>query len=112
EQLTDAFVVGYFPFYMLAVAAVFRLRRREPELARPFRVPGYPLVPIVFLVGALVLIVGAVAAADQNALYALGVLAVGGPGREADGSGLPGFPAQHGHGALEAGAQLPATACR
>ncbi len=77
EQLTDAFVVGLFPFYALAVAAVFRLRRREPELPRPFRVPGYPWVPGVFLVGAAAVMVGAVADADRNGLFALAVLGAG-----------------------------------
>jgi APA family basic amino acid/polyamine antiporter len=77
EQLTEAFVVGLFPFYALAVGAVFALRRKEPALARPFRVPGYPWVPAVFLVGALVLIGGAIAAADSSALHALAVFGVG-----------------------------------
>ncbi|MFO0560236.1 MAG: amino acid permease [Polyangiales bacterium] len=77
EQLTEAFVVGLFPFYALAVGAVFVLRRREPSLARPFRVPGYPWVPVVFLLGAAVLMVGALASADSSTLHALGVLAVG-----------------------------------
>ena len=77
EQLTEAFVVGYFPFYMLAVGAVFVLRRREPNLQRPFRVPAYPVVPIVFLAGALALMIGAIADADRTALFPLIVLALG-----------------------------------
>ena len=36
---------------MLTVAAVFVLRWRSPDLARPFRTPGYPLVPAIYLVG-------------------------------------------------------------
>ncbi|MDT9121047.1 hypothetical protein RSW84_26770, partial [Escherichia coli] len=49
EQLTDAFVLGVWPFYALAVGAVFILRRRRPELPRPYRTVGYPVVPLVFL---------------------------------------------------------------
>jgi amino acid transporter len=79
EQLTDAFVVGFFPFYMLAVLAVFRLRRTEPDLPRPFRVPLYPLVPIVFLVGAGCLMAGALLDADRTAVFALGVMLAGFP---------------------------------
>jgi amino acid transporter len=79
EQLTEAFVVGYFPFYTLGVGAVFVLRRREPQLERPFRVPLYPFVPIVFLVGAAVLMIGALGDADRTALLALGLLALGLP---------------------------------
>jgi APA family basic amino acid/polyamine antiporter len=72
-------VVGYFPFYMLAVAAVFLLRRREPGLERPFRVPGYPAVPIVFLLGATVLMIGAIADADRTAIFAFAILLAGIP---------------------------------
>jgi len=71
--------VGFFPFYMLAVGAVYVYRRRgEP---RPFAVPGYPVTPAVFLAGATALMVGAIAGADPTALLALGVVAVGLPMR-------------------------------
>lgn len=79
EQLTEAFVVGFFPFYVLAVLAVFRLRRTEPALPRPFRVPLYPWVPLVFLLGAGCLMAGALMDADRTALFALGVMLVGFP---------------------------------
>ena len=79
EQLTDAFVVGYFPFYALAIGAVFVLRRREPDLPRPFRVPLYPIVPLVFLAGAVVLMIGALDDVDRTAFFALGVVLAGLP---------------------------------
>jgi len=50
EQLADQFVVAIFPFYALAAAAVFVLRRREPDRPRPVRVWGYPVVPLLFVV--------------------------------------------------------------
>jgi APA family basic amino acid/polyamine antiporter len=40
---------GLAVFSMLAVGAVYVLRRRQPDLPRPFRVPGYPFVPLLFL---------------------------------------------------------------
>jgi APA family basic amino acid/polyamine antiporter len=43
--------VGLAIFSMLTVAAVFVLRVRQPELDRPFRTLGYPLVPAVYLLG-------------------------------------------------------------
>lgn len=49
EALTNTFVLAIWPFYALSVAALFRLRRRRPDLARPFRAAGYPLVPAVFI---------------------------------------------------------------
>jgi APA family basic amino acid/polyamine antiporter len=43
--------VGLAIFSMLTVAAVVVLRVRRPDLPRPFRVPGYPVVPVVYLLG-------------------------------------------------------------
>jgi APA family basic amino acid/polyamine antiporter len=55
-ELADQFVIGIWPFYALSVAAVFVLRRRRPELARPYRTWGYPIVPLLFLVAAIYLL--------------------------------------------------------
>src|SRR5207245_9525498 len=54
EQLADQFVVAIFPFYALAAAAVFVLRRRRPDLRRPVRVWGYPAVPALFVLASFV----------------------------------------------------------
>jgi len=43
------FVVANWPFYALSVAAVYRLRRRRPDLPRPYKVVGYPVVPAIFI---------------------------------------------------------------
>ncbi len=43
--------VGLAVFSMLTVSAVYVLRRRRPDVPRPFRTPGYPLVPAVYLAG-------------------------------------------------------------
>jgi amino acid transporter len=55
-QLADQFVIGIWPFYALAVAAVYVLRRRRPDLPRPYRTWGYPVVPAVFLLASLFLL--------------------------------------------------------
>src|SRR6266550_8028409 len=54
--LADQFIIGIWPFYALAVAGVFVLRRTKPGLERPYRTWGYPGVPVVFLVAALFLL--------------------------------------------------------
>src|SRR5467141_3050174 len=54
--LADQFIIGIWPFYALAVAGVYVLRRTRPQLERPYRTWGYPLVPVVFLVAALFLL--------------------------------------------------------
>ncbi len=55
-QLADQFIIGIWPFYALAVAAVFVLRRRRPDLSRPYKTWGYPVVPALFLIAALFLL--------------------------------------------------------
>jgi APA family basic amino acid/polyamine antiporter len=63
EQLADTFVLTIWPFYGLAIAGLYRLRRLRPELPRPYKVPGYPVVPAVF-VAAVVYLVGNALTAD------------------------------------------------
>ena len=80
EQLADLFVTAIVPFYALGVASIFVLRRR-PDYDPPFRVPLYPLVPVVFILGSLALIVNAIVDPEQRwgTLAALGVIALGVP---------------------------------
>jgi amino acid transporter len=63
EELADTFVLSIWPFYGLAVAGLYRLRRRRPDLPRPYRVPGYPVLPALFI-AAVVYLVGSALAAD------------------------------------------------
>jgi basic amino acid/polyamine antiporter, APA family len=55
EELTNLFIFAGWIFYGLAVVALFRLRKQEPGLERPYRCWGYPWVPGLFVLGALVL---------------------------------------------------------
>lgn len=56
-ELAEHFVIGIWPFYALSVAAVFVLRRRAPDLPRPYKTWGYPVVPLLFLAASLFLLV-------------------------------------------------------
>jgi amino acid transporter len=49
EQLIEIFVLGVLPFWALGAGAVIVLRRRRPEATRPYRTPGYPFVPVLFI---------------------------------------------------------------
>ena len=53
DQLLDFVLFATLLFYALAVAGVMVLRRKRPELPRPYRVPLYPLVPLAYLGGVL-----------------------------------------------------------
>jgi len=55
EELTNLFIFAGWIFYGLGVVALFRLRKTEPELPRPYRCWGYPWVPGIFVAGALAL---------------------------------------------------------
>jgi amino acid transporter len=79
EQLADAFILGIWPFYALAVGAVFRLRRTRPELERPYRTWGYPLVPVVFLLASVAMLANAVVESPGQTLFGFGVILVGIP---------------------------------
>ncbi|HEX9755799.1 MAG TPA: amino acid permease [Gemmatimonadales bacterium] len=59
QQLADAFILGIWPFYALAVAAVFVFRRSRPDLERPYKAWGYPVVPLVFLLASVGMVVNA-----------------------------------------------------
>jgi APA family basic amino acid/polyamine antiporter len=63
EQLADTFVLTIWPFYGLAIAGLYRLRRKRPDLPRPYKVPGYPFVPAIF-VAAVIYLVGNALIAD------------------------------------------------
>ena len=78
-QLADKFILGIWPFYALAVAAVFVLRRRRPELPRPYRVWGYPFVPAVFLVASAGMVANALITDPMNTGVTLLIIAVGLP---------------------------------
>jgi APA family basic amino acid/polyamine antiporter len=49
EQLLMYSSVGLAIFSMLTVSSVYVLRWKRPDLPRPFRTPGYPVVPAIFL---------------------------------------------------------------
>jgi APA family basic amino acid/polyamine antiporter len=57
EDLTSLFIFAGWIFYGLAVVALFRLRRSEPNMLRPYKTWGYPLVPLIFVIGAMALTV-------------------------------------------------------
>ena len=44
-------------FYILTIAGIFRLRQKRPDVERPYRAFGYPIVPALYIVGATVILV-------------------------------------------------------
>jgi amino acid transporter len=79
SQLADQFVIGIWPFYALAVAAIYVLRRRQPDFPRPYRAWGYPVVPAVFLVASLFLLGNYFISQPQESAWDIAVLISGVP---------------------------------
>ena len=79
KELADQFILGIWPFYALAVAAVFVLRRRRPDAERPYRTAGYPVVPFVFLAASVAMLGNALFTAPVPTLICFGLILAGIP---------------------------------
>jgi basic amino acid/polyamine antiporter, APA family len=79
EQLAAAFVLGIWPFLALATAGVLVLRRTRPNLTRPYRTPGYPIVPLIFIVGTMWVVASALVAQPATTLAGAGLTLIGLP---------------------------------
>ena len=67
----------FWGFFMLVGIAVFVLRVKEPNAPRPFRIPGYPVTPAIFVAMCGYLLYSSLAYHRTHALVGLGVLAAG-----------------------------------
>ncbi len=67
----------FWGFFLLVGIALFVLRVKEPHAPRPFRVPGYPVVPAIFVLMCGYLLYSSIAYHGTHALLGLAVLAVG-----------------------------------
>lgn len=56
DYLTNITVVTMWTFYILVFIGVMRLRRKQPELNRPYKVPFYPIIPIISILGGLAVV--------------------------------------------------------
>jgi basic amino acid/polyamine antiporter, APA family len=79
QQLADKFILGIWPFYALAVAAVFVLRRTRPDLPRPYRTWGYPVIPILFLLASVAMVANALWTDPLNTGITFGIILAGVP---------------------------------
>lgn len=77
RELVDTVVFAEWIFHGLAALALLRLRRLRPGLPRPFRSFAYPLAPLVYLVAALLVVLGTLVQADRSVLTGLGIVLLG-----------------------------------
>jgi APA family basic amino acid/polyamine antiporter len=78
QLLTYVVFIGWI-FYALAAASIFVYRKRLPEAERPYRVPGYPFTPAVFILAAVALVGNTIATQPLRAAIGLGIVVLGAP---------------------------------
>ncbi len=79
EQLLTYVVFAGWIFYALGAISLFIYRRTRPDAPRPFRVPGYPWTPILFVLSAAAIVVNTMVARPKQALLGLGIVLLGAP---------------------------------
>jgi APA family basic amino acid/polyamine antiporter len=79
DDLFNLVIFASWILYGMTAAAVLVLRKRRPELARPYRTLGYPMVPVLFLIGAGVLLFSTAMERPRESAMGLGLMALGLP---------------------------------
>jgi APA family basic amino acid/polyamine antiporter len=79
EQLLTYVVFMSWLWFALGALAIFPFRRRHPDAARPFRTPGYPVTPLVFVAAALVIVVNTIVAQPVQSGIGLAIAVAGIP---------------------------------
>jgi APA family basic amino acid/polyamine antiporter len=79
EQLLTYVVFTGWVFYALGALSIFAYRRRAPNAVRPFRVPGYPVTPVLFVLSAALLVLNTIVTQPGRAGAGIGVVLLGAP---------------------------------
>ena len=79
DQLTDMLVFASFIFYGATALGVFILRVKMPDVHRPYKAWGYPIVPAFFVLFCLALVIVTLVTKPREALMGLGLMLVGIP---------------------------------
>lgn len=79
EQLYTYVVFASVVFHAATAAAVFVFRRRAPDLPRPYRTWGYPVVPALFILACLLLVGNTLVEKPVESLLGVGLLVLGLP---------------------------------
>jgi APA family basic amino acid/polyamine antiporter len=79
DQLTDCLLFASWIFYGLVASSVFLLRRKMPDVERPYRTIGYPLMPIVFVLVSTWLVINTFMTRRVESVTGLVLIALGLP---------------------------------
>ena len=79
EQLFTYVIFASWILYGLSAASVFVLRRKQPDLARPYRALGYPFIPAAFVIVAAALVGMTLIDSPRESLLGLSLILLGAP---------------------------------
>lgn len=79
EQLFTYVTFVTLIFYIVAVAAVFTLRKKRPDIPRPYKTWGYPLMPLIFIIALIGLLINTFVNKPVESIAGLGLVIIGLP---------------------------------
>ncbi|MGX7205862.1 APC family permease [Enterococcus pingfangensis] len=79
DMLTDMLIFVIWIFYTLVFIAVIKLRKTEPDLVRPYKVPLYPIIPIIAIIGGIFILIMTLVNQFQLAMVGILITALGIP---------------------------------
>ncbi|WP_072534008.1 APC family permease [Lactiplantibacillus plantarum] len=79
DRLSDLCIFTVYCFYVTTFVGVFILRKRRPASERPFSTPGFPITPLIAILGALFVIISEIGSDLSGVLISLVIVAVGFP---------------------------------
>lgn len=78
-QLLDYVIFVVLIFYILTIIGIFRLRRTRPELPRPYKAFGYPVLPLLYVVSAAIICLALLVYKPMYTWPGLGIVLLGIP---------------------------------
>jgi len=79
DTITDYVIFGAYLYYLLGAYGVFILRKKMPDVERPYKVWGYPYTPIIFIVFSMLFLANTLISDTSNAMMGLILIAAGLP---------------------------------
>ena len=79
NQLITYIIFASWIFYGMSAGAVIILRNKKPDMERPYKTPGYPWIPIIFILFAIFLTINTIIEAPRDAAIGAGIILAGLP---------------------------------
>ena len=79
DQLFVYVIFSAVIFWIITVAGVFTLRKKKPDMPRPYKTWGYPVTPVIFILACTGILINTLFESPVESLAGLGITAVGVP---------------------------------